>query len=69
VASPLIAWTQLKKYEEQATMYGLTAQELRSVEDRARHVTDEEQFTRFVLTAESAISREHALWLTRREPQ
>jgi hypothetical protein len=69
VAAALIAWTQLKKYEELATMYGLTAQELRSVEDRARHVTDEEQFTRFVLTAESAISREHALWLTRREPQ
>jgi hypothetical protein len=68
LAAALIAWTQLKKYEELATMYGLTAQELRSVEDQARHVRNEEQFTRFVLTAEDAISREQALWLTRREP-
>lgn len=67
LAAALIAWTQLKKYEELATMYGLTAQELRSVEDQARHVSGEEQFARFVLAAESAISREHALWLTRRE--
>lgn len=68
LASALIAWTQLKKHEELATMYGLTAQELRSVEDQARHVSNEEQFSGFVLTAEDAISREHALWLTRREP-
>ena len=67
LAAALIAWTQLKKYEEQANVYGLTAQELKSIEEQGRHANAEEAFARFVEEAESAITRENALWLARRE--
>src|SRR5688500_7219857 len=67
LASALIAWTQLKKYEEQANVYGLTAQELRSIEEQGRHADTEEAFARFVEEAEGAITRENAIWLAKRE--
>lgn len=67
LAAALIAWTQLKKYEEQANVYGLTAQELRSIEEQGRHANAEDTFSRFVEEAESAITRENAIWLARRE--
>ena len=67
LAAALIAWTQLKRYEEQANVYGLTAQELRSIEEQGRHATSEETFSRFVEESESAITRENAIWLARRE--
>src|SRR5687767_10533496 len=67
LASALIAWTQLKKYEEQANVYGLTAQELRSIEEQGRHADTEDAFARFVEEAEGAITRENAIWLAKRE--
>jgi hypothetical protein len=67
LAAAAVAWTQLKQYEEQANVYGITAQELRSMEELGRHVTSDEALSRFVEEAESAITRENALWLARRD--
>jgi hypothetical protein len=67
LAAALIAWTQLKKHEELASVYGLTAQELGSVATQARHASTEQEFSQFVGKAENAITREHTLWLARRE--
>lgn len=67
LAAALIAWTQLKKYEEQANVYGMTALELRSIEEQGRNADSDETFSRFVEEAESAITRENALWLSRRD--
>lgn len=67
LGAALIAWTQLKKYEELATAYGLAAQELTHIAERGRHVESERALSEFVLSAEDAISREHTLWRARRD--
>jgi SMODS and SLOG-associating 2TM effector domain 3/SMODS and SLOG-associating 2TM effector domain 1 len=66
VGAALLAWNQLKRYEEIATAYGLAAQELGTAQEQGRHVQDDEHLSSFVLNAENAISREHTLWLARR---
>jgi len=62
----LISWTQVKKYQELAQSYDVTAQELGMVAEQLRHIGDEPRFSTFVSEAESAISREHTLWVARR---
>ena len=67
LASAFIAWTHLRKYEEMASVYGLTGQALRSAQDRAGHITAQADFSTFVDEAESAIARENAAWLATRD--
>lgn len=67
LASATIAWGQLKRYQELAQAYGLAAQELGFIAARAPHVRTREELARFVNDAETAISREHATWVARRE--
>lgn len=65
-SSAALAWLQVKKYQETAQSYSVTSQELGLVEALARSVVTEDQFAAFVEDAESAISREHTLWIARR---
>ena len=67
MAAAIIAWSQLKQYQELAQSYGTTVQELGIICDRSRYVSSNEQFSRFVSDSENAISREHTLWLARRD--
>jgi len=66
VAAAVISWIQVKKYEELAQSYDVAAQELGIVAEQLRHLTNEEAFSQFVGEAESAVSREHTLWVARR---
>ena len=67
MAAAIIAWSQLKQYQELAQSYGITVQELGIICDRSRHISSNEEFSRFVSDSENAISREHTLWLARRD--
>lgn len=67
LATALLAWLQAKRYEELSKSYSVAAQDLGMVADEANEVTTEEQLTNFVADAENAISREHTLWLARRD--
>jgi FtsH-binding integral membrane protein len=67
VAASLIAWSQVKRYQELAQAYALTAHELGIVQEKLIHVTTEDHFSSFVADAESAISREHTMWIARRD--
>jgi hypothetical protein len=67
LAAALIAWNQLKRHEELATAYGLAAQELGTAQEQGRSLEDEDDLSSFILNAENAISREHTLWLARRD--
>jgi hypothetical protein len=66
VASSLIAWAQLRQYDELAQSYGMAAQELGLVEEQGKQEMPESDFSQFVVRAETAISREHTLWRARR---
>lgn len=67
LASATVAWGAMKRYQELAQAYGLTAQELSLIAARGPHVGTEVELARFVNDAETAISREHAMWVARRE--
>ncbi|MFL6389597.1 MAG: DUF4231 domain-containing protein [Terriglobales bacterium] len=66
VASSLIAWAQLRQYDELAQSYGMAAQELGLIEEQGKQDVPELDFPQFVVKAETAISREHTLWRARR---
>jgi hypothetical protein len=67
IASAFIAWIQLKQHKELAQSYSIAELELGFIEERARHLNNEEELSNFVSDAENAISREHTLWIARRD--
>jgi hypothetical protein len=67
LASATVAWGAIRRYQELAQSYGLAAQELSLIAARAPQIRTEAELARFVNDAETAISREHAMWVARRE--
>lgn len=67
VATSLIAWKQLKRFDELASAYSLTAHELGIVQSRFADVEDLGALAAFVSDAENAFSREHTQWAARRD--
>jgi hypothetical protein len=67
LASTLIAWLQLKQHKELAQSYSVAELELGFIEEKAQHISSEQEFSDFVSDAENAISREHTLWIARRD--
>ncbi len=61
-----ISWTNARSHRELSQSYGLVAQELAGLEDKASEATTEEALERLVIEVERTISREHTLWKARR---
>ncbi|AWB50217.1 DUF4231 domain-containing protein [Gemmobacter aquarius] len=68
-ASTIVGWTQIKKFNELASSYTLTAHEIGLTFGPLRQVKNEEQLAKFVLEAEQAFSREHTQWVARQSFQ
>lgn len=68
-ASSIIGWTQVKKFNELASSYTLTAHEIGIVQGRVREIETEAEFSDFVNEAEQAFSREHTQWVARQQAQ
>ncbi len=66
LASALIAWLQLKQYRELTQSYSVAELELSFIQEQGQNIATEQGFSDFVADAESAISREHTLWIARR---
>ncbi|MCJ7516227.1 MAG: DUF4231 domain-containing protein [Dehalococcoidia bacterium] len=66
LAAVFFAWLQFRRHQELARSYGLAAQELGLICEQARHVKTADELSNFVSDSENAISREHTLWLARR---
>ena len=66
VATALIGWMQIKKFNELATAYNLTAIEIGILKSRAPEITTDKSLSDFIDDAEEAFSREHTQWLARR---
>ncbi len=69
VAATLTAWTQVKRYDELTESYSLATQELSALHALGDTIHGEANFQSFVLEVEGAISREHTMWLARRNVQ
>ena len=67
VASSFIGWKQIKRFDELASAYGLTAHELGIVKSGYESVGDPDYLASFVSDAENAFSREHTQWAARRD--
>jgi conflict system pore-forming effector with SLATT domain len=65
-AAALGVWLQAKQHQTLARVYAVAAQELSSIRSLIRWRETEEDWSRFVEDAESAISREHTLWRANR---
>jgi hypothetical protein len=70
-AAGAIAWVQTKDSQTLAESYVIAANELAAIrgeaEERAATLTEAE-WSAFVRSGEQAISREHTVWLARRDP-
>jgi len=66
-ATAAIAWLQVKRHQELAQSYRVAEHELGLIEEDAYHIGTDEDLAAFVSDAEAAISREHTLWVARRD--
>ena len=64
-ATAIIGWIQIKKFNELASAYSLTAHEIGIIQSRIDIAGSEEEFSEFVNEAERAFSREHTQWIAR----
>jgi hypothetical protein len=67
VAASLFAWLQVRRHQELSQSYAVAVAELGFVHSKALHIRSEAVFAEFVADAEAAISREHILWVARRD--
>lgn len=67
LAAVMIAWSQIKKYGELSQSYCLVIQELGLISSMYIHVDSEEKLSDYVENAEDVISKEHIMWLAKRE--
>ncbi|MBY5385232.1 DUF4231 domain-containing protein [Rhizobium leguminosarum] len=65
IASAVLGWMQIKKFNELASAYGLTAQEIGIAEGVIEDAVDESGFTNAVNDVELVFSREHTQWIAR----
>ena len=64
-ASSAIGWMQVKKFNELAAAYTVTAHEIGLIKPKLDAVGSESDFSDFINDAELAFSREHTLWIAR----
>lgn len=67
IASSIIGWKQLRRFDELASAYGLTAHEVGIIHSRYDVVADTKGLCDFVSDSENAFSREHTQWAARRD--
>ncbi|HDS4352748.1 DUF4231 domain-containing protein [Enterobacter roggenkampii] len=67
VASSLLGWSQIKRYNELSSSYLLTASEISLIKEQIHYIKSESEFSDFVNEAELAFSREHTQWEARRK--
>ena len=62
-----ISWSKMKQYRELAQSYAVTANEIELIRHQAHFIESEKELQGFIGDAETAFSREHTLWLARRD--
>lgn len=63
----ILGWIQIKRYQELASSYSLTAHEITFAKNEYSRALAEQSFADFVGDAENAFSREHTQWYARKD--
>jgi hypothetical protein len=66
VAACFVAWLQTKRFSDLANTYAVAFEDLKMIGDRYGEAMTEEALQKLVDEAETAISREHRLWVEKR---
>lgn len=66
-ASAILSWLQAKKYNELSSSYSLTAHEIALIKNENDMITNEQQFSEYIINCETAFSREHTQWIARKK--
>jgi hypothetical protein len=61
-----IAWMQTKRFSDLDVSYSIAANDLRRISAERKNAETEEDVQILVKEIETAVSREHSMWLTRR---
>lgn len=67
IAGSFLSWIQVKRFQELAASYSLTAHEISFIREQASAPMDDSMLSNFVGDAENAFSREHTQWTARRD--
>ena len=67
IAAGIVAWTQAKGHTQLAEAYAVTSHEVGLVSEAIRGDVDESAWAQSVHDAEAAFSREHTMWVVRRQ--
>ena len=66
VSASCIAWIQMKRYSDLGTSYAIAAGDIRRIAEKRQHVRTDPELQEFVREIETAVSREHSMWLAKR---
>lgn len=66
LSASFFSWLQLKKYQENKEAYNTAMSELNLIKSKAKFITSEDVFAKFVLDSENAMSREHTMWMAQK---
>lgn len=65
-ASGVLTWLQANKHNELASSYSLTAHEIVLVKGESQSISTEGSLSEYVVSSETAFSREHTQWAARK---
>ncbi|OXM84578.1 DUF4231 domain-containing protein [Paenibacillus rigui] len=67
LSTTTLAWIKLKQYQELSQAYSVTAAEISLILQKSEFINSDETLSNYVADAENAFSREHTLWIARRD--
>jgi hypothetical protein len=66
VSAGIVAWSQVKRHSDLSTSYAIAAEDLSLISEKFKSITEHRTVGAFVENVEEAVSREHSMWLARR---
>lgn len=66
IGTALIAWSQIKRFSDLGTSYAIATGDLQRISATHRKVETQSELNLMVQEVETAVSREHSMWLARR---
>lgn len=67
LAAALLSWLQVKQHQELSQSYAVAANDINLILSQEPYIDSEEKLEVFIADSENAFSREHTLWIARRD--
>jgi len=67
LAAVLLSWLQVKQHQELSQSYAIAANDINLILSQEPYVDSDNKLEKFIADSENAFSREHTLWIARRD--